>query len=266
MGKVKAQNEIVLVCMLKQKQDLAILRRDHWYRIPVSKMPRRKFNYLAFYEPARFGRQGKCIRFYARVLRYHTVKRRDLLPDEPSHLNAGDDYAKIQIGRILYLPQPIKNTPPRRVSFGFATLKRFLTSKNILQLYHVVPTEQIVGRALKSAAIPAIPQYFISGGKRRYRLDFAIVCKRGLIAVECDNLKAHSGIRQRGRDKDKDIFLRRHGWRVIRLTENAIVSDIRNCVAMVRRAVGKFGGLLPVKKLSEHSHNRKKEETTFSYS
>lgn len=205
-------------------------------------MPRRKFHYLAFYEPARFGRQGKCIRSYARVLRYHTEKRRDLLPDEPHHPGAGENYVKIQIGRILYLSRPIKNMPPRRVSFGFATLERFLTSKNILQLYRVVPSEQIVSRALRSAGIPAVPQYYISGGKKRYCLDFAIVCRRGLIAVECDNLKAHSGTRRQRRDRDKDIFLRRHGWCVIRLTEHTIVSDIRSCVARVRRAVREFGG------------------------
>jgi hypothetical protein len=257
MKRIKAQDEIVLVGVLKRKRDLTILRREHWYRIPVSKAPLRKFHYLAFYEPARFGRQGKCIRSYARVLRYHVGKRRDLLPNEPHHPSAGEDYVKIQIGRILHLPHPIKNMPPRRVSFGFATLKRFLTSKNILQLYRVAPTEQMVSRALRSAGIPAIPQYYVSGDKKRYRLDLTIVCRLGLIAVECDNLKAHSGIRRRMRDRDKDIFLRRHGWCVIRLTEHAIVSDIRSCVARVRRAVRKFGGLSSAAKLLEY-HPRQK--------
>ena len=245
MRKVKTRDEIVLVCMLKRKQDLTILRRNHWYRIPVSKMPQQKFHYLAFYEPARFGRQGKCIRSYARVLHYSVEKRRDLLPDELYHPNAGENYVKIQTGRILYLLRPIKNIPPRRVSFGFTTLKKFLTSRNILQLYRVAPTERIISRALKSTGILAIPQYYISESKRRYRLDFAIICRRGFIAVECDNLKAHSGIRQRRQDRGKDIFLRRHGWSVIRLTENVITSDIRACIAMVQRAVKKLGGLLP---------------------
>ncbi len=239
---VTARDEVVLVGVLKRKQDLAILRRDHWYRIPAAKMPRRKFQYVAFYEPARFGRQGKCIRSYARVLRFYTEKRRDLLPDEPHHPNAGEDYVKIQIGRLLYLPQPIKNMPPRRVSFGFATLERFLAAQDILQLYRVAPTEQIVSRALRAAGIRAISQYYVSGGAKRYCLDFAIRCRRGLIAVECDNRKAHSGIRQQRRDRAKDIFLRRQGWCVIRLTEHAIVSNIRSCIARVRRAVRKFGG------------------------
>ncbi|HUX35905.1 MAG TPA: DUF559 domain-containing protein [Candidatus Paceibacterota bacterium] len=230
--------------MLKRKQDLEILRNEHWYRIPVSKMPSRKFHYVAFYEPARFGHQGKCIRFYAQVLSSRVEKRRDLLPNEPHHPSAGEDYVKIQVGRILCLPQTIKNMPPRRVSFGFATLKRFLASKNILQLYRVSPTEQILGRALKSDGITATPQYYVLGGKKRYRLDFAIICKRGLVAIECDNLKAHSGKRQRERDRDKDIFLRRHGWCVIRLTEDMILSGIHNCVVKVRRAVKKLGGSL----------------------
>ncbi len=243
MSGIKTQDKIVLVGMLKRQRDLAILRREHWYRIPVAKAPRRKFHYLAFYEPARFGRQGKCIRSYARVLRYHVIKRRNLLPDEPYHPSAGEDYIKIQIGRILHLPRPIKNVPPRRVSFGFATLKRFLTSKNILELHSVAPTEEIVSHALRSANIPVFPQYHISVGRKRYRLDFAIVCRQGLIAVECDNLKAHSGRRRRMRDRDKDMFLRKHGWYVIRLAERIIISDIRSCVARVRRAIRRLGGL-----------------------
>ena len=267
MRMVKTQNKIVLVGVLKRKRDLKILRREHWYRIPAAKMPRRKFHYLAFYEPARFGRQGKCIRYYARVLRYHVEKRRDLLPDEPHHPSASEDYVKIQIDRVLRLPRSIKNVPPRRVSFGFATLDKFLTSKNVLQLYRVAPTEQMVGRALRSAHIPTIPQYhiFVDGprhflkkqGKKRYCLDFAIVCRGGLIAVECDNLKAHSGRQQKKRDKNKDMFLRQHGWRVIRLAERTIVSDIQNCVARVQRAIRKLGGLLPAGKLLEYQQRHK---------
>lgn len=37
------------------------------------------------------------------------------------------------------------------------------------------------------------------------------ICKRGLIAIECDNEKAHSGSRQREKDKIKNAILRRHG-------------------------------------------------------
>jgi very-short-patch-repair endonuclease len=236
-------NKIVLVGVLKSRRDLDLLLTENWYRIPVARAPKLRFHYLAFYEPAVFGRRGKCIRYYARVLSHQTVKRMDLLPAESTHLKARDYYFRIRVDRVRKLPRPIRNIIPRRVSFGFTTLDRLLGSKNILQVYDVVPTEQFVGDGLKSAGIKAASQYHVLGGKKRYRLDFAVFCRKGAIAIECDNKKAHSGLRQREKDGIKDNFLRRRGWVVIRLREYDIVSDLNSCILRIKRAVRKLGGL-----------------------
>ncbi len=235
--------EIVLVGVLKNKRDLNILLAKNWYHIPVAHAPRRQFNYLAFYEPAIFGGQGKCIRYYARILNHQTMKRTDLLPAEPIHPKARDYYFRIRVGKIQKLSRPIKNIIPRRVSFGFTTLNRLLESKNILQLYNVAPTEELVEDGLRRAGIKAAAQYYVSSGKKRYCLDFAVFCGEGAIAIECDNKKAHSGLRQREKDKMKNAFLRRHGWAVIRLREHDIVSDLNGCILRVKGAVRKLGGL-----------------------
>lgn len=245
MKKVDAPDDRVLVGVLKRKRDLTMLRREHWYRMPVRGTPKRKFGYVAFYEPARFGPNGRRIRYYARVVRHAIGKRRDLVPDEPRHPRAGEDYRKILVGRLRELPRPIANVPPRRVSFGFVALKDLLTAKNMLALYRVAPTEQMVERALMQAGIRATAQYRVSGGTTRYCLDFAIGCREGRIAIECDNRKAHALARQRERDKMKDYFLRRHGWRVIRLKERTIVSDMKICIERVRRTIEKLGGAKP---------------------
>lgn len=290
-------DKIVLVGVLKNKRDLNILLTEKWYRIPVAHAPRRQFNYLAFYQPALFGRQGKCIRYYARVLssrnlkksnsdssqpsvekldqigegaetaqprknfvgcpkgdsarakrvpiwNYQTIKRRDLLPDEPDHPRTHDYYFRVRVGKIKKLPRPIRNIIPRRVSFGFTTLNHLLKSKNILQLYNIAPTEQIVEHGLRRANIKAVAQYYVLSGKKRYCLDFAVFCKQGSIAVECDNIKAHSSLGQREKDKIKNTFLRRRGWTVIRLPEHDIVSDLESCIVRVKKAVRKLGGAL----------------------
>ncbi|MFH1192920.1 MAG: DUF559 domain-containing protein [Candidatus Jorgensenbacteria bacterium] len=242
MKRLCAKDGVVLVGILKRKRDLAILLREHWYRMPVAKAPRRAFRYLAFYQPALFGRQGRRIRYYARAVRSRVRMRRELLPDEATHLDASERYQQIHVGRIQQLPRPIKNVPPRRVSFGFTTLGRLLTAKTILGLYQVAPTEEMVARALVRERIHAIQQYWISGGGKRYCLDFAIPCRRGFIAVECDNAKAHAGARAHKRDRAKDLFLRRRGWVVVRLTEKALTADFESCVATVRCAVRARGG------------------------
>ncbi len=246
--------KIVLVGVLKNKRDLNILLNENWYRIPAAHAPTRQFGYLAFYQPALFGRRGKCIRYYARVLNYQTVKRSDLLPNESSHPRAYDYYLRVHVGRVKKLPRLIRNIIPRRVSFGFTTLNRLLKSKNILQLYNVAPTEQIVGDGLRQAGIKAITQHYVLSGKKRYCLDFAVFCKQGrLIAIECDNKKAHSGPRQRKKDKIKNAFLRRRGWIVIRLLEHDVISNLDGCIARIKKAVRKLGG--QVKSLNNNSNH-----------
>jgi len=236
------RDEIVLVGVLKNKRDLDILLNEKWYRIPVKYAPMRQFKYLAFYQPALFGQQGKRIQYYAQVLNWRVVKRSSLLPSELNHPKADDFYYKIYLGKIKKLPRPIKNIIPRRISFGFTTLERLLKSKNILQLYNVPPIEQIVERGLKKFGIKVFAQYRLKGPKR-YILDFAVFCKKGKIAIECDNKKAHSSPRQRQKDKIKDAFLRQDGWAVIRLTEDEIISDLAACLLKIKKAIHRVGGL-----------------------
>lgn len=172
-----------------------------------------------------------------------------MLPDETAHPNAQKFYVRLRVGAVKELLRPIRNVLPRRVSFGFTTLSRLLTARNILQLYGVAQTEDIVKNALRQSGIRAVSQYYVSCGKkgarRRYCLDFAVFCKRGSIAIECDNVKAHSGARQKRKDRVKEMMLRRYGWTVIRLTEDGIVSNMNGSLEKVRLAIRTLGELQP---------------------
>ena len=237
------KDKIILVGVIKDRRDLSILLKENWYRIPVKYAPKRKFDYLAFYQPLSFGRKGKQIQYYAPVLDYKVIKRSDLLPEELEHPRAKDYYLKIQVGRAKKLAKPIKNIIPRRISFGFTTLNHLLKSKDILQLYNVTPTEPMVEDGLKESGIKAIPQYYVRGKEKRFFLDFAIFCQKGKIAIECDNKKVHSLPSQKRKDKIKDTFLKKYGWTVIRLLEDDIISDLLGCIKRIKKAVKKLGGL-----------------------
>lgn len=240
--KSSRQKRTVLVSVLKNKSDLRILLKDNWYRIPMAFLPKRKFTYLAFYQPALFGRLGKRIRYYARVLSSKTVKRIDLLPKERNHPRAHDYYLRIELAWIKKLARPIRNIIPRRVSFGFTTLKSLLKAGDILELYGISPTEQIVDRGLNRLGIKTKKEFSVSKGGKRYRLDLAVFCRNGRIAIECDNRKAHSSSAQIDKDKMKDKFLKRHGWHIIRLTERDIIERLDYCLGLVARAIDKLGG------------------------
>ena len=235
----------MLVGVVKNKRDLVLLMKERWYRIPVAHLPKRKIDYIAFYQPVVFGAQGKRIRYYARVIKYQMFERRELLPCEASHPSARAKYARIAVGSIKELPRAIRNTSPRRVSFGFTTLNRLFSSKNILQLYNVAETEEMLSHAFREAHISALPQYWVIDrkSKTRYRLDFAIFCEKGKIAVECDNTKAHSGSRMAKRDQVKDAFLANRGWTMMRLKEADIISDTKLCVVKIQKTIRKLGGL-----------------------
>jgi len=246
-GQKSARKKIVLVCVLKNRRDLRILLKENWYRIPVAYLPRRKFTHLAFYQPASFGRFGKRIQYYARVKNRTVAKRIDLLPKEKSHPRAHDDYLRIGMAWVKKLEQPIKNIIPRRVSFGFTSLKSLLKAGDILELYGISPTEQIVNRGLQRLGIKTRGEFNISEEGKRYRLDLAVFCRNGRIAIECDNLKAHSGV-QIAKDKIKDAFLKRNGWHVIRLTERDITQRLDYCLGLIVKAVEKLGGQIDFSK------------------
>ena len=230
-------NKNVLVGVLKSKSDLAMLLKHRWYRIPITHLPERKFKYIAFYQPASFGKDGKRIEYYARVLKKSKAKRVKLLPKEPGHPRANDYYLKVEFSKVNRLPRAVKNIIPRRVSFGFTDIKTLLSAKDILELYGVPPTEQIVERQLKRNGIKTVKEFRVSKNSKRYRIDLAIFSKNGKVAVECDNLKAHGTKAQRKKDRRKDSFLRTNGWRVVRLKERDIIEHPDKCIKRIKKAM-----------------------------
>jgi len=231
--RLEAKN--VLVGVIKQKRDLNILLKEGWYRIPLAHIPKRKFSYIAFYQPVSFGKSGKRIEYYARVVKRTIVERIDLLPKEGNHPRAHDKYIKIQCKEIKKLLRVIKNIMPRRVSFGFTTLQTLLSAKNILELYGVPQTEEIIRKELARVGIKTKREFSVLIDGKRYRIDFAVFCERGSIAIECDNNKAHRNKIQKRKDKMRDSVLRHHGWRVIRLREKDIIERPDRCIARIKK-------------------------------
>ena len=174
----------VLVGVLKRRIDLDILLKDHWYRIPVAFSFKRKFDYIAFYQPSLFGKRGKRIEFYARISKKRKVKRKYLLPNEGGHPSAECKYYKYEFKKIIKLARPIKNIVPRRVSFGFTELKTLLSARNILQLYGVPDTESILERALHRAGIKTKREFSVSVKGKRFRIDLVVLQRSVKIAIE----------------------------------------------------------------------------------
>jgi len=125
----------VLVATVKTPDDLRIAREEGWYRVPVRKAPKALLSahYIAFYQPASFGEDGRRIRHYARIRGISVCERRKLIPDE-DHPKAREPYYRVEIGKLLELPRPIYNARGMRVVFLRTTLDRLFSAGEIGEL------------------------------------------------------------------------------------------------------------------------------------
>ncbi len=239
----KRTNKDVLVGVLKNKRDLEILLEQKWYRIPSLFMPKRKFKYLAFYQPESFKADGKKIEYYAKVKSMRTVKRNEILPRENDHPKKNEKYYQILVHKIEKLKTPIRNIVPRRISFGFTSLKTLRRGGNILSLYGVYSGEEILKDEMRKLGITATSQFQTGDKKHHYRIDFVIFCKNGKIAIECDNEKAHSGKLQKEKDQAKNAYLKKAGFVVLRFKEKEMNSDLSRCLTKIQKNVLRLGGI-----------------------
>jgi very-short-patch-repair endonuclease len=87
-----------------------------------------------------------------------------------------------------------------------------------------------------------VAEYSVSKSARKYRIDLATFCKKGNVAIECDNLKAHSSKFQIVKDRRKDNFLKSFGWKVVRLKEKDIIERLSYCTDRIQKVVASLGG------------------------
>ena len=237
-------NKDTLVAIINSKRDLDIALKQHWYRIPVKKCPKRPIEYVAFYQTSRFGFEGKSIRSYAKVLGRNKVKRNVLLPDEPHHPRAEEFYYKFRLSPLTLLPKPVINQNRRRVSFAFTTLNRLLNSNELSQVFDIPPLEELLSMELSRLKIPFWKEFGIYKNRcLLYRLDFAIFCNSGKLAIECDSEKWHSLPRQKKKDRRRDNYLRKKGWRVLHFSGREISNHLTKCGKTILHQIQKLNGV-----------------------
>lgn len=234
----------VIIAVVNREKDLGIAINRHWYRIPVRYAPKRKADFLALYQTQTFNGSGKLINFYAPIKKYSFAFRRNLLPEEKDNPRINHLYQKLVLGPIRKTPKKIRNKIGIRVNFGFTTLEKLLHAKEIGQLFNLAPLEQIISGEMQKNNIKAARQYCImKNGHCKYRLDFAIFCKKGRIDIECDNEKWHYKPRRIIKDKRRNLWLEKHGWRIIRFPGNQITTNPHNCIRKIKQAIHSLGGL-----------------------
>ena len=203
----------------------------------------KQLKYLAFYQPKIFGEEKWSVNYYTEVKELKTVKRIELLPDEPEHIRAMDDYYKFTIKELKRLPHPIPSKRWRRIVFIPTTMSKLMKANEINDLYQTSPIEEKLYSIMKKDNITPERQFFVREGKTMYCLDFSIFCKEGKIDVECDGEAYHSSRNAQIRDRMRNNELASYGWLVLRFTGTEIYRNITGCIKQIKTAIKCLKGI-----------------------
>jgi hypothetical protein len=154
MARMEPQDtDRVLIAVITRPHDLELARAQGWYRVPLERAPQQLgADYLAFYQTATFDAERWSVRYFASILRYRIVTRRELLPDEDTHPRADERYYRIDLGPLQELPLPIPAARLRRISFIATTFGQLRRARDVRELWH--PSEdELLGDDLWGAGL-----------------------------------------------------------------------------------------------------------------
>ncbi len=238
----------VLVAVMNDPSALEITRREGWYRIPVRRAPPRVgADYLAFYQTGAFGPEERwMVNYYAPIRRYRIVRRRDLLPEEANHPRADDEYYKIEIGPLQALPHPIPSRHLRRITFIPTTLTRLLNAEEINDLWLGSRIEEQLWASFKAQGILAERQTEVREEDEAYRVDFAIYCQQGQLAILCESSEFGDLGLVKESSAVTDYELAAAGWMVLRFQldePDQLLAWPQETLSHIWQAIEKLGGL-----------------------
>ena len=235
----------VLVAILKEKSDLAILQDQGWYRIPVRSAPRRwPPKWLAFYQPSAFKEDAYRIRYYGQVVDIMEIKRRELFPTEFESTKSDQLYYRLQIESLEEREQPIPSFRPRRLVFVPTTWEKFVFAEQINDLFDDSPLEDRLWVELKKLLIGAERQWGLQVNQQYYQLDFALFCTKGQIDIETDGEAWHAQRERIPLDNQRDNSVQTVGWNVLRFTGKHINEQMGDyCLGKIGAMINRLGGL-----------------------
>jgi len=239
----------VLVTIMNNPRDFAIARDDHWYRIPkdsVDKWLTKVWppEWLAFYQTKVFGKESHAVNYYAKVLEIKNVPRRELFAEHAKGKDPNKIYARLTLGPLQLLSEPIFSRRLRRLVFIPTTWKKFSDAFEINDLYDESPLEDRLWAAFKRIGICAERQEFFEIESEFVALDFAIYCVNGKVNVETDGDTWHSNPEKAAKDRRRDNALVMKGWSILRFGTAEIKEQLDDfCLPKIVSQVNSLGGL-----------------------
>jgi very-short-patch-repair endonuclease len=235
----------VLVAILNNKRDFAILKEQGWYRIPTASAPKRwPPRWLAFYQTKVFGEEAFAVNYFGRVRDIRVVRRPELFPDEPPNPKSERAYYRVCLYNLNRLVHPIPSRRLRRIVFIPTTWPKLNNATEINDLFDDSPLEDLLWTALKRLDIPAERQWEVLLGSNWYMLDFALFCAKGKVDVETDGDKWHADRERIPEDNRRNNALEAQGWHILRFYGRQIRESMAEyCLPKIADAVNRLGGM-----------------------
>ncbi len=154
MSPLPSPSSLILLAILPNPRDLEIARLLGWYRIPLKSAPKViDVDCLAFYQTAAFGEGHRwCVEAFAEVRGHELTTRNELFHDEPEHPRAREEYFKVQIGPLQYLPRPIQAGQWRRMTFLYTTGELMQAAETLQDLVVRSEEREVLWRSLRERA------------------------------------------------------------------------------------------------------------------
>lgn len=238
-----------LVAIVPELLDWAIVRDQHWYRIPVieaGKWAKKSWPpaWLAFYQPKVFGPEAFAVNYFCRVLDIREVYRWQLFPDQPRDATSLRRYYQVFLGPVQRLPHPIVSRRLRRILFIPTTFQKLMAAAEINDLFDDSPLEDRLWAELKRLRIEAQRQDLVQSHGRSYLLDFALYCAKGKLDVETDGDTWHTDPKRVPKDNLRDNDLETAGWSLLRFNTTAINEAMADyCLPTIAEKINSLGGI-----------------------
>ena len=120
--------------------------------------------------------------------------------------------------------------------------------------------EEKIWYELKKKSIDAERQYLAGEGKEKYRLDFAIFCKKGNIDVECNGDFRQSRRSQIYKDNLREHLLSSQGWSILRFEKREISSNLSSCFELIEKIINSKGGVQNQNSIRKFFKNQELEQ------
>ncbi len=160
-----------LVVVVNNALDWQRVVAEGWYRIPLRHAPSPvAADVLAFYLTRRCGELAWHVHYYAQVRQYRLLRRRELLPAEPTHPRADEWYYRVEVGPLQALARPLPSRQLRRITFIPTTFEQLQSAADVSELWLTEDNEALLWRYFPDAALKATRRLVIEEQRVAYRV------------------------------------------------------------------------------------------------